>query len=399
MKGLFSAILSIIIGDNVSFIIIRFSLIFVSFFILLNLLTNGIVFTKKTDKILFFIGLIGCVAGIAQRDFSLLYNTVLLFGLPVLFNQFRKISDNYFFKITFVFFFISTLYMLIENILFNPRLYGLDLAPLSREQISGYTHLFFASSAKEANILDLRHLTGYVRTSGYLGHFLAMPVLLALGATFFYVLAREKQKLINNILAIVSAYLLLVSLSTTATISFFLSVIFYETFVRRSYISLFVVLLFIIGIFTYISYSKTGIYLFQRQITLLNEPTYYKTFFDYSGLARPINLLYLFLGKWNWKTPPGISSHIDLILIPLTFGGFVSFLLYRRMLNPLIIVRKSDNELGRLFALPVLTAFICLYHHYMTLNINIMFVVTVFIVKANDFSARLKNKPKLHFSD
>ena len=113
-KGLISASLSLIIGADVSFTIVRSSIIFVLFFVSLNLLIYNITFLTKVDKILFFIGIFGFLIGIAKMDMNFLYNTTLLFGLPVAFAEFRKINDTHFFKFTFVFFSMSTIYMLHE---------------------------------------------------------------------------------------------------------------------------------------------------------------------------------------------------------------------------------------------------------------------------------------------
>jgi len=398
MKGLLSAFLSFILGADVSSVIVRFALLFTMFFIFLNLAVNNITLPTKIDKLLLYIGILGILIGIARQDTTLFYNTVLLFGLPVLFSQFRKISDALLFKVAFSFFAISTVYMFIENILIYPDLYGIKISPISTQQLEYFSN-YLVGSKSPPLIIDDRKIGLFYRTGGYLANALAMPVILSMGSTFFYVLGREKPKLINYIFSIISVFLLLACLSTTAIIAFFLSVIIYEVFVRTTFSSLIILLLVVVGVYSYISFSNIGSYLFNRLIINLDTSNYYNTFFDFSALLQPINIIYFIVGKWNWATiPPGISSHVELILIPTIYGGIVTLFLYSRMLRPLFIIRKSNNILGKVFSLTVLTPFICLYHHSMTLNINVMLLMTLFIVKSGDISMRLRDKSKLYLS-
>jgi len=395
-KGLFSAMLSLIIGSNVSSVIIRFSLVFVLFFVLLNLVINNITFPSKTDKILLYIGIIALIFGIGIRDTLLLYNTILLFGLPVLFSQFRKISDALFFKVAFSFFAISTIYMLIENFLIYPDLYGTKFSPFSTQQLENYSN-YLVGTKSTPTIIDDRTRGLFYRTGGYLANALAMPVILSMGSIFFYVLGREKPKLIYYIFSIISVFLLLSSLSTTAIIAFFLSVIIYEVFFRPTFGSLIILLLFIIGIFSYILFSSIGFYLYKRLIFNLDNPDYYNTFFNFSAFLQPANIIYLLVGRWDWSNAT-YSSHVDLLNIPFVYGVIGTYFLYTRMLGPLFIIRKSNNILGKVFSLTILTSFICLFHHGMTLNINVMLLLTLFIVKSGDISTRLRDKSKLYQS-
>ena len=399
-KGLFSLILSLILGLNVSSVIVRFSLIFTLFFVLLNLVINNITLPTKIDKILLYVGLFGLLVGVVKRDTMFLYNTVLLFGLPVLFCQFRKISDIHFFKYTFAFFSISTIYMLAEHIIVHPYLFGLNITPMSTEQMASFSS-YLVNSTKDPSsfIIDDRNIGRYYRTGGYLAQPLAMASFLSMTAIFYYVLVREKPKLINLIFSILSAYLVLFSISTTAIIAFFLSVLVYEVFVRKGpkFLTIVILVTFGIGIFTYIIFSGVGYYIFQRLIFNLDNPFYYNKFFGYSRLLQPGAIITLLVGKWQWVNV-GFSSHVDLIIIPLAYSGIVAFFLYNRMLSPIFVTRKSDSILGKVYSLVVLTPFFCLYHHTMTLNINVMFLVTLFILKSGDISARLGNRSKLFLS-
>ena len=84
----------------------------------------------------------------------------------------------------------------------------------------------------------------------------------------------------------------------------------------------------------------------------------------------------------------------------MSYGVLGGYLLYKRILGPLNIARKSDNILLKIFSITILPAFICLYHEFMTLNINVMFLVTLFIVKSNEISLKEVNEKEtifLHF--
>ena len=83
------------------------------------------------------------------------------------------------------------------------------------------------------------------------------------------------------------------------------------------------------------------------------------------------------------STPDGISSHIDLILIPFSFGIPSSYLIYKRMLRPCVLASQNDNMLLRVYSMPILVSFLCFSHAAMTLNINVMLLVSVLIVKSD----------------
>ena len=69
------------------------------------------------------------------------------------------------------------------------------------------------------------------------------------------------------------------------------------------------------------------------------------------------------------------------------------------MLGPMNIARKSDNILLKIFSITILPAFICLYHEWMTLNINVMFLVTLFIVKSNEISLKEVHASRVNLFD
>ena len=392
-KGLISFLLSSVIGANVSLVIIRSLFLLVFCFVLLNLLANNFTLPSKADKILFLAGSLGLAIGVVRQEHALIYNTFLLFFLPVLFSRVPKINDAHFFKVIFMFFAISTAYMLLENIILHPNRFGLSFDAPSFEQYCGYTNYIVASKYDNAGmfIVDFRHIGVGVRTGGYLGHVLAMPVLLCMGATFFYVWMREDVKPGNLIFCVISVFVLVHSLSTTAVGAFVLTAIFYELCVRRNIASLGVIVVVIVGLFTWCLYGKIGSYVYERLVTNLNNPMYLHSFWNPSMLLTPQNILYLFIGKWSWVPGEGAPSHIDLINIVLAYGGIVSYIFYKRMLFPALTACRSRNLSIRTFSLTVLSAFICLFHSQATLNVNVMMLVTLLYLKAGAISSKLRD--------
>ena len=292
MKGLVSAALSsLILNEDASSLIIRNILLFVLFFVFLNLLVNGILLADNSDKIFLIIFFIGILMGILQNDGQFIYINVLLLGLPILFSRFRAVDDLLFFKIIYSFFFLSTLYLFVEHILLHPEKFFLDIEPVSAEQYLNYSNLLV--SKNNIRIADLRFgAVGFIRTTGYLGHILAMPVIISMSAIFFYVLAREKLKLGNTILGLVSGYLCLTSLSTTATLAFIITIIIYELFLKKG-VGLLIFLFFLVALAVVGNIFSTGIYLFERALGNFSDPSYYYAFFKTSGFFDLKKIIYI----------------------------------------------------------------------------------------------------------
>jgi hypothetical protein len=390
-KGIVSLFLSLLIGENVAVFIIPSLFIFTFGFIFLNIIVNHISLSR-IDKILLAAGFFAFAFAVLKQDRTLLYNTVLLFILPVLFNRFRKIDDHHFYRLTFIFFMISSIYLLVENIVLQPDRFGLGFTPPSTEELAAYSNYLVGGDTKfdaSVNLSDYRNIGISNRTGGYLANILAMPVLIAMATTFFYVSTRERFKLINAILTVFSIFLLISCLSTTAIIAFVLTVFFYEIYGRRNAVSVIISVL-ILGVLVFlISYSKMLSFTYNRLLFNMNDSIYFATFFkQHLVLFRVENIKYLLLGKWGWLPPEGGSSHVDLITIIVTYGGIIAYFLYRRMLFPLTLLRQPGHLYGRIFSMTVLTAFICLFHAQMTLNINVMMLVTLLYLKSGDLCGR-----------
>lgn len=381
-KGIVSFLWSFFVGVNLSVIVIPFLFMIMFSFVLLNMTVNHVFFPRRTDVILFALGFVGLACALLKQENSLFYNTFLLFFLPVLFSPMVKIDDRFFFNTVVLFFSLSTIYLLGEIIVLHPARFGLSFKEPNYEQLCYYTNFLVSSPDYNAilNLDDIRHLGTTNRTGGYLGNILAMPVLISMAATFFYVVMRERITFAYFILTLISIFLLISCRSTTAIIAFILTILFYELYARKNYSF---IILFIAMIFILLIFSDTASFVYNRLLTNLNEPKYFATFFDHRTLFTPENLPYLIYGKWSSIHPSGAASHVDLMNIVVAYGGIVAYLLYRRILFPLSSLKRTGTMWQRPYSLVILTAFICLFHSSMTLNINIMMLVTLLMVKSS----------------
>jgi hypothetical protein len=380
-KGVVSLLLSFLAGENFSWLInpLLFAILFG--FILLNLAANNVFLPSVSDAVLLFAGFVGMAFSMAEGDGTLFYKTSLLFFLPVLLGSLRRVDDRFFYRTVYLFMAASTGYVLLENIILQPGMYGLTFKAPTYDQLSAYTNYLIWSRIDASLLLvDYRDAGLTNRTGGYLGNVLAMPVLLAMGATFFYVSVREKFRITGLMFAAIAAYLLLMSQSTTAIVAFLLSILFYEIWVRRNlkaFIWIGGTLLFLI------IFGAVSGYVFKRLLANLKDPRYVHAFLGYSVLFESDNLPYFVYGKWSSLLPEGSGTHTDLINIVVAYGGVIAFLLYRRLLKPLLVLRRVPNSTGRTYAIMVLTAFICLLHASATLNVNVMILVTLLYLKAS----------------
>ena len=122
--------------------------------------------------------------GILQNDGQFIYINVLLLGLPILFSRFRAVDDLLFFKIIYSFFFSFYTLSICRTYFASSRKIFLDIEPVSAEQYLNYSNLLV--SKNNIRIADLRFgAVGFIRTTGYLGHILAMPVIISMSAIFF----------------------------------------------------------------------------------------------------------------------------------------------------------------------------------------------------------------------
>ncbi|MBI5140281.1 MAG: hypothetical protein HZA94_02440 [Candidatus Vogelbacteria bacterium] len=385
MKGLVPAAIYLSLGYNVAPILISLISLAVIILLGLNLLFNRVAVPTNIDKLLFLIGCFAMLMGVVHREFPFFQNTLILFFLQPAFYKYLNINNRYYSKCVVVFLLLTTIYLSAEHIITQPARFGLTFDPPTDQTWQLYVNSLATRSdvLKTANLQDFHKRGWPLRLGGYLSSVLAMPVLLAMSTTFFYVWLREKFSLWCLGISLINVYLLLNSLSTTAVAAFLLTFLFYELYVKRKITSLIVVIVCLIGFIIVITTSRFGVYFFNRVITNLFTVEYTEHFFSYYYLLQPSNALALLIGAWRY-----FHSHVDLINIPATYGVIPAFFLFKRMLFPLGFLYKTRNLQIRRYSVTVLTAFICFFHHTMTLNINVMILVTLLFLKAGDLYRR-----------
>jgi hypothetical protein len=302
---------------------------------------------------------------------------------------------------TYVFFVMTSVYILVEYVILHPWRFNLGFDAPTLRELGSYTNYLVGNSGCDARLylIDYRHVGLSNRTGGYLGNVLAMPVLIAMTASFFYVSAREMRSFSTFLITTISVLLLLSSNSTTAVFAFIATILFYEIYVRGNITSLIIVALFCGALAIVLFTNRQAFYFFDRFFINLEDSKYVSTFLSsHLVLFRPENISYLLIGKWSWLPPEGGSSHVDFISIIVAYGGVVAYLLYRRMLKSAFSFHRFPDSHGRIFSMVVITAFICLLHASMTLNINVMLLVTLLYLKSGEIVSGLvfqqeKTKP------
>jgi hypothetical protein len=284
--------------------------------------------------------------------------------------------------------------MLAEKIAFYPPNFGLPFNPISEEQYFNYVNALTSGNNYQLQVgFDYRSLASnklIFRSGGYMGSVLIMPVFLTMAAIYFYVLMREKKKLVYTIFTVISAYLLINSISTTAIIAFLLAVFIYELYVTRKVASIFILLFVILTFVGMFLFNITGIFVFNRIMKNISDPEYVNTFTGFS-FTNYREIWALIFGRWQWTAPSGVPSHVDFMNIILVYSLTGAYFIYRRILAPLVKINKSQDPMRKAYAMVLLAATICFFHANMTLNINVMILVTLLFLKARDMYAKENN--------
>ena len=83
--------------------------------------------------------------------------------------------------------------------------------------------------------------------------------------------------------------------------------------------------------------------------------------------------LYFIFGRWNWFSS-NISSHLDIILLPTSMGIIGLYIMYKIFLRGFFVYRKNNN-LFTIYSYILLSALVNLYHHGMTLSVNVIILI------------------------
>ena len=120
---------------------------------------------------------------ILSRDYVLIRNASLLFLLPILLSIFNSLSEIYVNRGIRIFFKFTLIYMLIEYIILQITINGVNL--ISKDSYQ----MFYSIITPSGLTIDYRHSGSWwvVRSGGYMADPLAMPVLVLMSTIYFYI--------------------------------------------------------------------------------------------------------------------------------------------------------------------------------------------------------------------
>lgn len=363
VKGLLNIPLFVFIGDSSAFYFNKYYFIILFFHLMILTFVKGLSF-NKSDKFHISITFIVCFIALKNGDINLIRIVLLLFVLPIILQLFDQVGDNIFNDCVNLFFKFTLLYMFFEQIFLHMRIDGELL--ISQIDYSSFYKLI--STAGQT--IDDRHTSfNIVRSGGFLADPLAMPVIVTMSAAYFYLYFKIYRKhLFFNMLGM---YLVISSLSTTSIIAYIILIVIVEIYYRRN---LLIKILFA-GIFSpLIIYHPYFDYLVTRVTNNFSDEKYMKVFFDYSGLMSLTTFKSMLFGSWRWFTS-NISSHIDLLLVVHAIGVVFSVYIYYKIFFKGINIHAKYKNINSIYSFMLLIPFISLYHHAMTLNVNVFIIV------------------------
>jgi len=299
-----------------------------------------------------------------SNDRTLLYQIFLLLVLPILFSIFDDLPPKYGEKIIKSFFKFTLIYMLIEYILLNIKIEGGYLISPDLYQS------FYSLISPGGLTIDHRHRGSWqiVRSGGFLADPLAMSALVVMSSTYFYINYRLYKR--NIFYTLIGIFLVISGISVTAIATLAFTTLVFEIHHNKLWKAIITttVLFYLVTLhptFDYVYYRTTEHVIFNSG--------YWIRFFNFDFMYELKTYLYLILGCWNWYGC-GADSHVDLLLIPLSMGIIGFYILYKIFLKGFIFYR-SKKSIFTIYSYILLSAFVCLYHHAMTLSLNIMIIV------------------------
>ena len=123
-----------------------------------------------------------------------------------------------------------------------------------------------------------------------------------------------------------------------------------------------------------------------------NNPEYLQYYFNYDFIFVLKNYYYFLFGSWSWFGN-NISSHLDIFLIPTSMGLIGFYILYKIFLRGFFVYRKK-NIIFTIYSYILFSTFITLYHHAMTLTLNVLILVLLISSRVNN---SIKSKIKFDY--
>lgn len=324
-------------------------------------------------------------------DYGYAPAVVLLLIVPTLLVNVRFADDRFVHQAVRVFFALTVLYIAVEHLILHAHLYGLVSEPVvSQEALRNfYTQLAFggtvgdvidvATSDSRFGVFDVENTR--IRTSGFLGHPLQMPALIAMAATYFYVSWRCAPSARGLLWTLLASFTLFNALSTTSLLAFLATATLYEFLYRadiRKYVALggfsavLAVLISQVKALQYL-YSRLFIYLeTSEQLAFFPRPEWWS------------NPALLIVGRHAWSSRNEAGTTNDLFNIPSAFGVVLAAAIFVRLLRPAFQIRRIRSHDLAIYSYVVLTGVLCMAHSEAVITPNVFLLVTILNLKARD---------------
>jgi len=344
-------------------------------FVLLTFLMYGGRMSRG-EAIFGAIGSLLLVVAFIRHDLYYARIVFLVFILPFILAPMAYAADKFVKRTLAVFFLLIAIYGAGEHVLFHTHLYGItdDILVSSEQVLQYYTLTGYqrdAEDIRDGNLIDWRQFTPYgaggrLRTGGFLGQIYQMGALFALASIFFYVWWRcSKRKLLLFPLAL-AVFSLLNCVSTTAIISFCISVLFYEFYFNRGVLK-FIIPLFFAGLVAFAALNPTPIaFLYQRIMTYPKDslaaflPNKYG---NMSGMSAKSVVARFAIGEHGWwQKGNRFYAENDISNFVTAFGAILAFFIFKRFLKPVFVAKKIGHENAIIYSMVVFTAVIAMMH-------------------------------------
>lgn len=345
----------------------------------------------RLDRGLLVAGGVLMVPAVAMGDFAYASVVVLMLVVPVLLGGVRFADDRFVRRAVGSFFVLTILYVAVEDVLLHAHLYGLAPEPVVSEQAirDFYSQLAFggteegrieiATSDERYGVIDVQDRR--IRSSGFLGHPLQMPALVAMGATYFFICWRRARSVRGLFWVVLGALSLFNTLSTTSVTAFLVAVVLYELAQRpgiRKYAVVVGLGLVVVGLVIRVNALQ---YLLSRFLFHLERGDHRAFLPGPEWWSNPVLLI---IGRHAWASRNAVWSENDLLNIVSAFGVVLAAIILFRFVYPALEVRRIRNDDLAVYSFVVLTAVLCLGHRESVSTPNVFLLVTVLNTKARD---------------
>jgi hypothetical protein len=390
IKAVFSMLIWFIFSVDISSIF-RYTYFPLIIILLIVVFVNEKVLTFPSNKklLLFFATIFG-VASVVHSDLLSLKLVIMLFLFPILLGWTVKLSDKFVVTVFSWFFKLTIVYLMVEFLIIDLQL----LEEFSREEHNQYYALLSSSTEINVGYMKLGELLLH-RTGGYLSNVLVMPVLLSFSTIYYYICFWRHKKVVDFIMLACGIFLTLFSFSLTGLFVTIISMLVYNIFVARLYVTTLLLtgLIFLLFIYGYVE----NMFVVKRAIVNIFSDTRSSTAYVDIFTTFNINLENVFriiLGRISNSNSP-FPSHIEYFNVLSLVGLFVFGYIFWKWF---IMIRYGLSEKHSpllIYGMTMLVSILGFIHHHSGLTPYPFLFFTVSFVKLDSYFTQKKYYYKL----